>query len=421
MVELLLEVVIWFAQRSTTLILVAIAAFFCPLFTLDLGTQVSGWALITDNGGGSGKWLASITLLVLIFAFIVSLVGSLARSQGNQADATDREILRVADIATIPLVAVAVGLFFMVKSQLANDQLAATTEWGFWVAAWSLVLAGSIALRATLRGRTIDATSLDKAAALRTKIAKARQNGDTEKAARAALDLGILLMKSKDFGGGREALEIAIGSVHPTVAAHALEQLGILLYREGDQKGASDAFLRAIAGGDKRRAMSATLNLARVLREMGDTEGARTAFEAAIASGDAVVVPECRFGLGGLLAHDHDYEGALRAYEAVWATQDSKWSARASFALGSLLIEELHDHVAGRDALQRAIDARHDEWSPRAALVLARDLRDRGDIGDARSHFESVAASGHRTWGPQAAKDLAAMTALQAAAQTGAS
>jgi tetratricopeptide (TPR) repeat protein len=99
-----------------------------------------------------------------------------------------------------------------------------------------------------------------------------------------------------------------------------------------------------------------------------------------------------------------DVEGAIASYSKAMAAGDPESSPQAACLLGEVLVRERKPAEAEK-AFAEAIESGHPEWFPRAALKLARTLR-QGDPGRAWSLYELVLERGAGQPATEAAHEL---------------
>ncbi|MGH3549705.1 MAG: TIR domain-containing protein [Pseudonocardiaceae bacterium] len=117
----------------------------------------------------------------------------------------------------------------------------------------------------------------------------------------------------------------------------------------------------------------------------------------------------------GLLLKEKDVAGARTALRQAIDSRHPEWAPLAAVGLGFLLDEQLDEQrdVAGaRAAFQRAIDSAHPECAPEAAVNLGFLLKEK-DVAGARAAFQQAIDSGHAKWAPKAAADLSELRAHQ--------
>src|SRR5258707_5051519 len=129
-----------------------------------------------------------------------------------------------------------------------------------------------IDLASLLRG------DLNDLAGARAALQQAISSADPDVAAEAMVELGYLLMLSQgDTAEAQAAFQQAIRTAHSEWAPAAWVGLGQLMHRQGDAIGAQDAYQRAINADNVESSSSASVRLADLLRSHGDTARARDA------------------------------------------------------------------------------------------------------------------------------------------------
>ena len=210
-----------------------------------------------------------------------------------------------------------------------------------------------------------------------TAFRKAASCSHADVAPLAAVSLGSLLARHRDFDGARAAYQQAIDSGHAYAAPLAAVGLGLMLAIQRDMVGARAAYQQAIDSGHADAVPRAALGLGDLLAEHSDVDGARAAYQQAIDSGHADQAPRAARNLGVLLREQGDVDGARAAYQQAIDSGHADAAPMAAFGLGGLLAD--HSDVDGaRAAYQQAIDSGHADQAPSAALNLGVLLREQG-------------------------------------------
>jgi tetratricopeptide (TPR) repeat protein len=196
------------------------------------------------------------------------------------------------------------------------------------------------------------------------------KSGSNRESATAALLLGELLNKQRDFPGAERALEAAVESGQPDIVPVAAFGLGWLRSDSGDVDGALAAFNITLESGNQRFAGDAANQIGDLLRKRGDRSGARAAYEKAVAFQlDAVAAARGRVRIAQLDYEEGRHEHAMTAIKDLARSAPKAVALAASFQLGDL-------HAK------------------------------RGEIDDARRAFNDLVQSGEPIWVDKANREL---------------
>lgn len=213
----------------------------------------------------------------------------------------------------------------------------------------------------------------------RSVLEKAVESGDSERAAKAAYELGVLL-EDDDLDAARAAYRTAVDSGDKVYGPKAAGNLGLLL-ADTDPDGARTAYQVGIASACPRTAARAATNLAALLAPT-DPDSARAYYLEAVDSGDPVIGPIAAFSLGLVLRQQDDPKAALAIYRRAVDAVDGPRQAEAAVNLGHWLVD--HDPEGAREAFQRAIDSDDRRHAAEAAVNLGILLKRLNDAASAR-------------------------------------
>jgi tetratricopeptide (TPR) repeat protein len=128
---------------------------------------------------------------------------------------------------------------------------------------------------------------LGDAEGARAALRQAVDSDDPDLAAEATVELGYLLMISRDYADAQACFQQAMRSGHADWAPAAMVGLGRLLEKQGNAAGAQAAYQRAAEAGNADCTAHALVFLGVMLRKQGDRNGARAAFQRVVDSGNA--------------------------------------------------------------------------------------------------------------------------------------
>jgi tetratricopeptide (TPR) repeat protein len=156
--------------------------------------------------------------------------------------------------------------------------------------------------------------------------------------AHALIDLaGLLRGDLGDAEGARAALRQAIDSDDPDLAAEATVELGYLLMISRDYADAQACFQQAMRSGHADWAPAAMVGLGRLLEKQGNAAGARAAYQRAAEAGNADCTAHALVFLGVMLRKQGDRNGARAAFQRVVDSGNADWSPPARNELRNLL------------------------------------------------------------------------------------
>jgi tetratricopeptide (TPR) repeat protein len=155
----------------------------------------------------------------------------------------------------------------------------------------------------------------------RTLLISVMESGDSDLAAWATANLGVLLQWQGDFRGANAAFRQAIASGHPEMTSWVVKPL-VMHRREGDFAEANAAFRQVIASGHPEATSWGLTGLGWLLADERDFEGANAAFRQAIDSGHPEAAQSATEGLMLLLARQGDFEGAKAVGQHLKAARE---------------------------------------------------------------------------------------------------
>jgi tetratricopeptide (TPR) repeat protein len=165
--------------------------------------------------------------------------------------------------------------------------------------------------------------------------------GKNPESATAALLLGELLNKQRDFPGAERALEAAVESGQPDIVPVAAFGLGWLRSDSGDVDGALAAFNVTLESGHQRFAGDAANQIGDLLLKRGDRTGARAAYEKAVAfEVDAVAAARGRLRIAQLDYREGKREAAKKVIETLAGAAPKAVALASAFSLGQFLAAE---------------------------------------------------------------------------------
>lgn len=189
------------------------------------------------------------------------------------------------------------------------------------------------------RGRRLEAAG--QLTAARSAYETVMKSDNDRESATAALLLGELLNKQRDFRGAERAFEAAVATGQPDIVPVAAFGLGSLRSDSGDVDGALAAFNVTLESGHKRFAGDAANQIGDLLLKRGDRTGARAAYERAVAfQVDAVAAARGRLRIAQLDYKDGKRDAAKRVMETLAGSAPKAVALSAAFSLGQLLATE---------------------------------------------------------------------------------
>jgi len=206
-------------------------------------------------------------------------------------------------------------------------------------------------------------------------------------APRAALGLGHIYLKKRDFKEARSSYQYVIDSKHIDYAPTAALALGHILQEQGDFEGAQSALKFVVKSGHADLAPKAFNDLGVLYKKINSPEQAKEAFQQAIDSGHAEAMPVAALNLGSLLADVGDIEEAKSAYQRAIDSGHPDYSPYAAFQVAGLY-EKTDEIVSAKNAYQYAIDSGHPQHAPASALGLGLILSKEGNIAGAREAYK---------------------------------
>jgi CHAT domain-containing protein/Tfp pilus assembly protein PilF len=182
---------------------------------------------------------------------------------------------------------------------------------------------------------------------------------------------------------------------------------GLELAKQGDRVGAKAAYKSGIENGSPKEAAFAAFALGMLLEEEGDLQGASRVFRHVIDTGEPKIAPMAMNALARLI-EDQDVEAAKDLYRHAIDSRHIEASPNAALDLGFLLVQD-GDTTGAQAAYEYAMNSANPEASAKGAYSLGGLLGSAGDVEGARAAYRRAIASGVEDVARAAALNLQAL------------